>query len=87
MICQPFNGDQYINARYLSHVWKLGLHFENALEKEAIKQAILRLMVDEEGKEIRQNAIKMKEKIRLSVTKGGPSYNSMNALADLILSF
>lgn len=87
MICQPCNGDQYINARYLSHVWKLGLHFENALEKEPIRQAILRLMVDEEGKEIRQNAIKMKEKIRLSVTKGGPSYNSMNALADLILSF
>lgn len=87
MICQPCNGDQYINARYLSHVWKLGLHFENALEKESIKQAILRLMVDKEGKEIRQNAIRIKEKIGLSVSKGGPSYNSMNDLAELILSF
>lgn len=87
MICQPFNADQYINARYLSHVWKLGLQFENALEKKQIKQAILRLMVDEEGKEMRQNAIKMKEQIRLSVSKGGHSYNSMNDLAALILSF
>ena len=87
MICQPCFGDQRVNARYLSQVWRVGLEWENNLDRLEVERAIRRLMVDEEGKEIRQRAIELKENIELSVKQGGSSYNSLKNLVNLILPF
>lgn len=87
MICRPCFADQNINARYLIEVWKVGLSLEHELERGAIARTIWILMVDKEGGEIRRNTTYMKEKIRLSVSKWGSSYNSVNGLTYLILSF
>lgn len=86
MICRPCFADQNINARYLSEVWKVGLHMDGQLDRVKIATIIKRLIMDKEGKEIRQNANAMKEKTKLSVCKGGSSYNSLNELVELILS-
>ncbi|KAJ4970180.1 hypothetical protein NE237_003279 [Protea cynaroides] len=32
MLCRPCFGDQRVNARYVSHVWTVGLQLENKLE-------------------------------------------------------
>ena len=87
MICQPCFGDQRVNARYLSQVWRVGLEWENNWDRLEVERAIRRLMVDEEGKEIRQRAIELKENIELSVKQGGSSYNSLKNLVNLILPF
>ena len=83
----PCFGDQNVNARYLSYVWGVGLEVEHELKRGDVKRAVRRLMVDEEGKEIRRRAIEFKEKEELSIRKGGSSYNSLNALVEYILSF
>ncbi|GMI78450.1 UDP-glucosyl transferase 76E2 [Hibiscus trionum] len=82
MICKPCFGDQRVNARYVSQVWKIGLHLENICDRGDIEKTIKRLMVDEEGKEMRQRAKYLKERVELSV-RGG----YLNELIELIRSF
>ncbi|EXB30475.1 UDP-glycosyltransferase 76E2 [Morus notabilis] len=85
MICKPCFGDQRVNARYASHVWKVGLELEE-VERGEIARVVRRLILCEEGKEIRARAKKLKQKIDVSTRKGGSSYDSLNQLANFILS-
>ena len=85
MICRPAFGDQKVNSRYISYVWKMGIALENGFNRN-IETAIRRLMQDPEGQQMRQKAAALKEKVKLSIDKGGTSYNSVNNLVELILS-
>ncbi|KAJ0083357.1 hypothetical protein Patl1_31212 [Pistacia atlantica] len=80
MICRPSFGDQGINTRYVSHVWKVGLELENGLERGEIERTIKRLMVGKEGEEMRRKALDFKAKAQLCIREGGSSYNSLNEL-------
>ncbi|KAI7726616.1 hypothetical protein M8C21_025190, partial [Ambrosia artemisiifolia] len=84
MLCQPFDVDQLLNARYLTDVWKMG--FGIVLERREIEGAIKRLMVDKEGEEMRQRAMEIQEKVKLAASNGGSSYNSLNDLVAFLLS-
>lgn len=84
IICQPYFGDQRVNARLLSHVWKVGLEWCNVIEKDEIERVVRRLMVDQEGEEMRQRAMKLKHVIGQAVT--GSSSDSLNGLVKCILS-
>ena len=86
MLCKPFFGDQNLNMRYVCDVWNVGLELEE-FEGGTIKNAIKRLMVDTEGKEMRKKAIHLKEKVELPLKEGGSCYNSLNDLVKKILSF
>jgi len=87
MICRLCFGDQRVNARYVSHVWKLGLELESELERGEIERTIRRLMVDEEEKEMRKRGKNLKERIKLCIKEGGSSNNSLNKLIEMIMSF
>ncbi|XWS74068.1 hypothetical protein CRYUN_Cryun02cG0183600 [Craigia yunnanensis] len=54
MICQPRFGDQRVNARLVTDVWKVGFEMDNNLVSIEIEKAIRRLMLDEEGHELRR---------------------------------
>lgn len=86
MICQPYFGDQKVNARFLSQEWGVGIQVENNLERGEVERAIQRLMVNEEGKLLRQRATKLKENIELSTRQGGFSSNSLNDLVNHIIN-
>lgn len=85
IMCQPHFGDQRVNARLLSHVWKVGLEWSCVMEKDEIEGAVRRLMVNPEGKEMGQRALELKNEIRLAI-KGGSSYEALNGLVKSILS-
>lgn len=87
MICRPHFGDQLVNARYLTCVWKVGLEMENVLDRGSIERTIRRLMVDIEGKEMRQRMLVFKDKVESGLQKGGSSYESLNDLTDFITSY
>lgn len=87
VICWPCFGDQKVNARYLSTVWGIGLELEHEADRGEIERAVKRLLVDEEGKEIRRRAIELKERTEVSTREVGSSFNSLNALVEHILSF
>ncbi|PWA94572.1 UDP-glucuronosyl/UDP-glucosyltransferase [Artemisia annua] len=84
MICSPFWGDQPLNARYISEVTKVGVCLENGWEREAIASAIKRVMMDQE---IRERAKVLKQKLDVSLIKGGSTYESLDSLAAYISSF
>jgi hypothetical protein len=69
-----------VNARYVSHVWKVGMELESELERGEIERAIRRLMVDEDGKEMQKRGKNLKEKFELCIKEGGSSNNSWNEL-------
>uniref|UniRef100_A0A1J3E0W0 UDP-glycosyltransferase 76E1 n=1 Tax=Noccaea caerulescens TaxID=107243 RepID=A0A1J3E0W0_NOCCA len=82
MICRPFTGDQRVNARYLETVWRIGVQLEGELEKGTVERAVKRLIMDEEGAEMRKRAMKLKEKLEASVRSGGSSCKSLADFAN-----
>ncbi|KAL3514231.1 hypothetical protein ACH5RR_026948 [Cinchona calisaya] len=87
MICRPHFGDQLMNARYLTYVWKVGLNIENVLDRESMETTIRRLMLGIEGKEMRKRILDIKEKVEAGMLKGGSAYESLNDLTEFITSF
>ncbi|MED6120959.1 hypothetical protein PIB30_025585 [Stylosanthes scabra] len=68
MMCQPCFGDQRVNARLVSHVWKVGIDCsEMRIGREEVEGAVRRMMVSWEGKEMRERAVLMKDKIMVDV--------------------
>ncbi|KAE9593277.1 hypothetical protein Lal_00029425 [Lupinus albus] len=85
IMCQPNFGDQRVNARLLSHVWRVGLEWSNIIERGEIEGAIRRLMVSTEGKEMSQRALKLKQEFRVAAI-GGSSYKALNKMINHVLS-
>lgn len=73
MICKPYFGDQLVNARYVSYEWKVALELEK-LDRGEIERAVRKLILDDEGKEMRMRAKDLKVKVEHSTRKGGSSY-------------
>ena len=86
MICTPYFGDQKVNAKYVSDVWRVGVQLENKLDRGEIEKTIRKLMVGGEGKEIRENVLNLKEKANLCLKEGGSSDCSLDGLISDILS-
>ncbi|XP_058109355.1 UDP-glycosyltransferase 76B1-like [Magnolia sinica] len=86
MLCSPYLWDQKVNARYVSHVWRVGIQLENGFERGEIEWAIRRLMVEIEGEEMRERVRDLKENAMHCIEKGGSSYESLESLVDLIMS-
>ena len=87
MICRPSFIDQKVNAKYVSHVWKVGVQLENEnLERGEIERSIRKLIKEKEGEEIRCRASKLKDKAISCSEPGGSSYKSLDRLLNHILS-
>ncbi|KAK4403332.1 UDP-glycosyltransferase 76F1 [Sesamum angolense] len=90
MICTPCFTDQLVNARYVSHVWKVGVQMENGLSREKIEMVIKRVMGEKEGAEVRERVVRLQEKANLCVQPaggGGSSYESLKSLVNYISLF
>jgi hypothetical protein len=76
-------GDQKVNARLVSHLWRVGIQLER-LERGNIEDYIRRLMAGEEGKQTKMRAMQLKEKIDVSIREGGSSHESVGNLITFI---
>lgn len=86
VICRPSSSDQKVNARYLDCVWRIGIQVEGEVERGAVERAVKRVMVGEEGEEMRKRAMCLKEKLRASVREGGSSHKSLHEFVHFIKS-
>ncbi|KAL0341334.1 UNVERIFIED_CONTAM: UDP-glycosyltransferase 76F1 [Sesamum radiatum] len=86
MICMPCFADQMVNARYVTYSWNVGVELRNGLERKNIERAIRRLMVEEEGEEIRKRALDLKEKANSTLTQSGASFKSLESLISCLSS-
>ncbi|CAA7026723.1 unnamed protein product [Microthlaspi erraticum] len=87
MISLPFVWDQMLNARFISEVWRIGIHLEGRIERREIERAVRRVMVDSEGEEIQARIKVLQDEVRRSVKRGGSSSRSLDDLVNRILSF
>ncbi|XP_058110954.1 UDP-glycosyltransferase 76B1-like isoform X1 [Magnolia sinica] len=86
MLCCPYLLDQNVHARYVSHVWRVGMQLENGFDRSEIEWAVRKLMVEIEGKEMRECVGALKENAMRCMAKGGSSYESLESLIHLIMS-
>ncbi|KAL5730791.1 hypothetical protein ACHQM5_003583 [Ranunculus cassubicifolius] len=89
MLCWPCFGDQMVNARYVSEVWRVGFMLENGLEHGEIARYIRRLMVKKNNKDreaIMARVEYLKEETANCLRNEGSSLKSLESLTDFIFS-
>ncbi|KAM2058634.1 hypothetical protein ACFX16_031192 [Malus domestica] len=82
----PCLSDQMANARYVSHVWKVGLQLEHGVDRKEIERTIRKIMAEKEGEEIRDRILMLMEKAKICIKQGGSSYQSLDGFVKYILS-
>ncbi|KAH6777614.1 hypothetical protein C2S51_008926 [Perilla frutescens var. frutescens] len=85
MICWPYFGDQTVNSRFVSEVWKMGLDIKDTCDRLIIEKAVRELM------EVRKNEFLergdcMAKLAKKAVSRGGSSYCNLDGLVDYIKS-
>lgn len=86
MICLPFYADQVVTARYVNDCWGVGLRLGRGANREVVEKAIRRLMVEQEGEEMRNRMTNLKKKATLTLLEGGSSHTSLEKLTSYLLS-
>eukprot|EP01018_Ginkgo_biloba_P036015 Gb_34742 [translate_table: standard] len=85
MIGWPYFGDQFLNCRFAKEIWKVGMDFEGVeqddqmlVSKEEVEKVVRDLMEGKQGKELRENAGKLKEAASKEVMAGGSSFHNLD---------
>ncbi|KAJ9175821.1 hypothetical protein P3X46_014333 [Hevea brasiliensis] len=81
MICWPYFGDQQVNSRYVSEIWKLGLDMKDVCDRRVVEKMVNDLMVDRREEYVKSTA-RMQELARNSVSEDGSSSCCLNRLID-----
>ncbi|CAL0311994.1 unnamed protein product [Lupinus luteus] len=85
MICRPFFGDQGIGARVVQDVWENGVIIEGrVLSKNGLLKSLNLILVQEEGKTIRENALNMKKTVQDAARPEGKSAQDFKTLVEII---
>ncbi|XP_068644860.1 UDP-glycosyltransferase 76F1-like [Aristolochia californica] len=86
MLCWPSFGDQRVNARYVSSVWKIGLQLDNGLKRGEVERALRRIMTEKEREVLKGRAKELMANAELSLTEDGSSCRSLSGLVDHLMS-
>ncbi|EOA26037.1 hypothetical protein CARUB_v10019445mg [Capsella rubella] len=87
MICTPCFTDQFVNARYIVDVWRIGIELERTKMDRKEIEKVLRSVMTKEGDGIREMCLKWKEIANVCLGKGGSSSKHLEKLVDHVLSF
>ncbi|KAL2343860.1 hypothetical protein Fmac_005145 [Flemingia macrophylla] len=83
MICRPFFADQGVAARVIQNVWEIGMMMEGKVfTTEGLVKSLNLIMVGEEGKKIRDNALKVKKIVQDAARPEGQ--RDFNTLLELL---
>lgn len=77
MLCWPCFGDQRINARFVSYIWRVGLELGTELKSKNIEEGIKKIMTSKEAKEMRERAMVLKNKAEVSIRGGKSSHEAL----------
>ncbi|XVE76472.1 hypothetical protein DITRI_Ditri12bG0176000 [Diplodiscus trichospermus] len=85
MICWPVIGDQQINSRFVSDVWKIGLDMKDTCDRSKIEKMVRDLM-DDKREERMKSMDEITRNVRDDVKEGGSSYCNLEKLIEDIRS-
>ncbi|KAI3969123.1 hypothetical protein MKW92_017375 [Papaver armeniacum] len=83
MVCWPHLGDQQVNSRYVSEVWKIGMDMKDNCNRLTVEK-LIREMMGAKREELMKSAVKVAEMARKSVSHDGSSYRNYEALLEFI---
>ncbi|KAL9329196.1 hypothetical protein ACSQ67_004199 [Phaseolus vulgaris] len=85
MICRPFFGDQEISGRVIEDIWESGVIIEGRVfTKKALLKSLNLILVQEEGKKIRENARKAKMTVEDAIGPEGQAAKDFETLLEII---
>ena len=85
MICRPFFGDQGVAARVIQDLWEIGVIIEGRVfTKDGLLKSLKMIMVQEEGKKIRDNALKVKKTVEDAGRPEGQAAQDFDTLVEVI---
>ncbi|XP_059644160.1 scopoletin glucosyltransferase-like [Cornus florida] len=96
MVTWPMFAEQFFNEKLVTEVLRIGVGVgaqqwnsavTDGVMREAIEEAVRRIMVGEEAEEMRSRAMAMKGKAIRAVEEGGSSYCHLNALIEELSSY
>ena len=77
MAAMPQWSDQPTNAKYIEHVWQVGVKLqpdaEGVVRKEEVERCVRQVMEGERSEEYRKNAAGLSEKAKKAMSEGGSS--------------
>ncbi|XP_073128059.1 7-deoxyloganetic acid glucosyl transferase-like [Henckelia pumila] len=85
MICWPYFGDQMINSRFVSEVWKIGLDIKDTCDRVVIENAVRELM-EVRNDEFLERANRLAKMAKMATSEGGSSHCNLNGLVEYISS-
>ncbi|KAM7469841.1 hypothetical protein LguiA_008024 [Lonicera macranthoides] len=95
MVTRPVFADQFYNEKLVTDVLRIGVSVGvkesnrvscEKIRREVVENSVKRLMVEEEGEEIRKRAMGLKVKAKQAIEEGGSSYNDLSALIEELSS-
>ncbi|TKY59436.1 UDP-glycosyltransferase 78D2 [Spatholobus suberectus] len=85
MICRPFLGDQMVAGRVIEGVWEIGMIIEGGVfTKNGLLKSLNLILVQEEGKKIRDNALKVKMTVQDAARPEGQAAQDFKTLVEII---
>ncbi|RDX81365.1 7-deoxyloganetic acid glucosyltransferase, partial [Mucuna pruriens] len=86
MICWPYFGDQHVNSRFVSEVWKLGLDMKDLPYDRNLVEKTVNDLMDHRREEFLNSARAMAMLANHSVSPAGSSYSNLDCLIQYIKS-
>ncbi|PIA54527.1 hypothetical protein AQUCO_00900820v1 [Aquilegia coerulea] len=85
MVCWPVMGDQQINSRFVSQVWKIGLDMKDVCDRLTVEKMVNDLMENKRD-ELARSMDEISQMAKKSVSEGGTSWCNLEELIEDIKS-
>ncbi|PON56816.1 UDP-glucuronosyl/UDP-glucosyltransferase [Parasponia andersonii] len=84
LICRPFFGDQRLNMRTVEAIWGIGVGLGGVMTKQGVLGSLRRVLVEEDGKGMRERIGVMKKLAYAATGVDGSSRKDVNDLVEII---
>ncbi|KHN06060.1 Anthocyanidin 3-O-glucosyltransferase 2 [Glycine soja] len=82
---RPFFGDQGVAGRLIEDVWEIGVVMEGKVfTKNGLLKSLNLILAQEEGKKIRDNALKVKQTVQDATRPEGQATRDLKTLIEII---
>ncbi|XP_030531872.1 7-deoxyloganetic acid glucosyltransferase-like [Rhodamnia argentea] len=81
MICWPHTGDQQINSRWVSEVWKIGLDMKDTCDRSTV-ETMVRTLMEDKNEEIMKSMARISALSSASVVSEGSSSKNLGRLIE-----
>ncbi|KAJ1396540.1 UDP-glycosyltransferase family, conserved site [Sesbania bispinosa] len=87
MICRPFFGDHGMTGRMVEDIWEIGVKIEGGVfSKNGLMKSLNLILVQEEGKKMREKALKVKKTVLDAAGPQGKAAQDFKTLLEVISS-